>query len=508
MNARSASPGTPTADAADAGLIYVSDADPGIVRRRVGKGFGYRAPDGTPVRDRATLARIRALAIPPAYTDVWICTSARGHLQATGRDARGRKQYRYHARWQAVRGEGKFDRIVDFGRALPRLRHRLRADLARPGFAREKVLAIVVALMLHTLARIGNHEYARSNRSYGLTTLRDRHFIGGSKGARLRFRGKGGQDHDIAIDDPVLARRVRACQELPGQALFQYRDDDGALQPVSSSDVNDYLRDTLGSAFTYYEYDVVAGGNACPDPALETLANRRTNYNFETGLDQMMKISDNRTTRGTVIRYGGFAPFNTTASTLGLSGTTMRHNIGCAYRNLSNGKYEPTTKRNDTTASNLARIYEGVWNSTLLSNTNSARTEFLESANPNTGGASSALQLIINNEAAKLGKSAIAAQFGDLVRTWGKGGSYGTCLPNSAGNCGQKVIVRSGTGLIRLPIKVNGAIQYRTYSFARLISDVPVPNWGDATDTAYSNAYANAANELYRDEIRAALLTW
>jgi len=266
--------------------------------------------------------------------------------------------------------------------------------------------------------------------------------------------------------------------------------------------------DTLGSAFTYYEYDVSAGGNACPNPALETLANRRTNYNFETGLDQMMSISDNRTTRGTVIRYGGFAPFNTTASTLGLTGTTMRHNIGCAYRNLSNGLYEPTTRRNDTTASNLARIYEGVWDSTLLSNTNSARTEFLESANPNTNGASNSLQLIINSEAAKLGKSAIAAQFGDLVRTWGKGGSYGTCLPSSTGSCGQKVIVRSGTGLIRLPIKVNGVTQYRTYSFARLISDVPVPNWNDATDTMYSNAYANAANELYRDEIRAALLTW
>jgi len=265
--------------------------------------------------------------------------------------------------------------------------------------------------------------------------------------------------------------------------------------------------DTLPSAFTYYEYDAVKGKDACPDPSLETLANRRTNYNFETGLDEMMRISDNRTTRGTVIRYGGFTPFNTTASSLGLTGTTLRHNIGCAYRNLSTGKYEPTSKRNDTTAADLARIYEGVWNSTLLSNTNSARTEFLESANPGSG-AGSALQAIINNEAAKLGKSAIAAQFGALVRSWGKGGSYGTCLPDSAGNCGQKVIVRSGTGLIRLPVKVAGVTQYRTYSFARLISDVPVPNWGDATDTSYTNAYSNAANELYRDEVRAALLTW
>lgn len=265
--------------------------------------------------------------------------------------------------------------------------------------------------------------------------------------------------------------------------------------------------DTLPSAFTYYEYDPVKGKDACPDPSLETLANRRTNYNFETGLDEMMRISDNRTTRGTVIRYGGFTPFNTTAGTTGLTGTTLRHNIGCAYRNLATGKYEPTTRRNDTTAADLARIYEGVWNSTLLTNINSARTEFLESANPGSG-ASAALQAIITNEANKLGKGAIAAQFGGLVRTWGKGGSYGTCLPNANGDCGQKVIVRSGTGLIRLPIKVSGVVQYRTYSFARLISDSPVPNWGDATDTLYTNAYGTAANELYRDEIRAALLTW
>ncbi len=265
--------------------------------------------------------------------------------------------------------------------------------------------------------------------------------------------------------------------------------------------------DTLASAFTYYEYDPVKGKDACPNPALETVANRRTNYNFETGLDQMMSISDNRTTRGTVIRYGGFTPFNTTAATVGLTGTTLRHNIGCAYRNLATGKYVPSTQRNDTTAADLARIYEGVWNSTLLSNTNSARTEFLESANPGTG-ASAALQTLINQEANKLGKGAIAAQFGSLVRTWGKGGSYGTCLPNAAGDCGQKVIVRSGTGLIRLPIKVAGVVSYRTYSFARLISDTPVPNWGDATDTAYTNAYGAASIELYRDEVRAALLTW
>src|SRR5687768_10942752 len=157
-------PGTPQADAADAGLRYVSDAEPGIARRRAGRGFSYRAPDGAVVRDRDTLARIRALAIPPAYTQVWICTQPRGHLQATGRDARKRKQYRYHAQWNASRGDGKFERIVAFGQALPRLRRRLRADLKLKGFPRDKVLAIVVALMMDTLARIGNDEYARSNK--------------------------------------------------------------------------------------------------------------------------------------------------------------------------------------------------------------------------------------------------------------------------------------------------------------------------------------------------------
>jgi beta-lactamase class A len=265
--------------------------------------------------------------------------------------------------------------------------------------------------------------------------------------------------------------------------------------------------DTLASAFTYYEYDPVKGKDACPNPALEIAANKRTNYNFEKGLDEMMSISDNRTTRGTVIRYGGFSPFNTTAGTVGMSGTTLRHNIGCAYYNLATSKYDPTAMRNDTTAADLARIYEGVWNSSLLSNTNSARTEFLESANP-ANGVSAELQAIINDEAAKLGKSSIAASFGSLVRRWGKGGSYNTCLPDSSGGCGQKVIVRSGTGLIRLPIKVSGATQYRDYSFARFISDSPVPNWGDSTDTKYSNAYSAASNELYRDEIRSALLTW
>jgi beta-lactamase class A len=266
--------------------------------------------------------------------------------------------------------------------------------------------------------------------------------------------------------------------------------------------------DTLPSAFVYYQYDVNAGKDACPDPAKEVAANQMNNYNFETGLDQMMSISDNRTTRGTVLRYGGtFTPFNTTAAASGLTGTTLRHNIGCAYWNLQTQKYDPANRRNDTTAADLAHIYEGVWNNTLLTNTNNARSEFLESANPGVG-ASAALQTIINDEAAKQGKSAVAAQFGSLVRTWGKGGSYGTCLPDANGGCGTKVIVRSGTGLIRLPIYSLGRQTYRDYSFGRLISDTPVSCWGCSDDTTYTNAYSNAANELYRDEIREALKTW
>ena len=265
--------------------------------------------------------------------------------------------------------------------------------------------------------------------------------------------------------------------------------------------------DTLASAFSYYEYDPVKGKDACPNPALETAANLRTNYNFETGLDQMMAISDNRTTRGTVIRYGGFTPFNNTAAAVGLTGTTLRHNIGCGYKNLSTGKYDPTNMRNDTTASNLARIYEGVWNSTLLSNNFNARTEFLESANPSSG-VDATLQAVINEEAAALGKSSIAASFGANIKRWGKGGSYGTCLPDSNGACGQKVTIRSGTGLISLPFKSGGVIAPKVYSFARLISDVPVSCWNCAEETTYVNAYNDASNELYRDEIRAALKTW
>lgn len=251
---------TPDADtsqqtAESAGLVYVSDDMPGITRRKQGKSFSYRHPGGRLLRDDSALRRIRGLAIPPAYTEVWICPDPRGHLQATGRDARRRKQYRYHPDWATVRGDGKFDRVIAFGEALPRLRRRLRKHLALKGYPREKVLAIVVAIMAETLVRIGNNDYARSNKSYGLTTLRDRHlrFAAGGR-ARLAFRGKGGQDHDVAIDDKRLVKLARGCQQLPGQTLFQYRDEQGALQPVDSGMVNDYLRAAMGEDFTAKDF--------------------------------------------------------------------------------------------------------------------------------------------------------------------------------------------------------------------------------------------------------------
>ncbi|WP_259159308.1 DNA topoisomerase IB [Xanthomonas sp. 3793] len=257
------------ATARAAGLTYVNDQQPGISRRKAGKSFSYRSADGQRVADADTLQRIRSLAIPPAYTEVWICAKPNGHLQATGRDARRRKQYRYHADWAQVRGEGKFERVIAFGQALPKLRRRLRRDLVLPGFPREKVLAIVVALLADTLVRVGNAEYARSNRSYGLTTLRNRHmeFLKGGR-ARLKFRGKSGQDHDIEVDDKQLVKLIRQCQQLPGQSLFQYRDDDGQLQPVDSGEVNDYLREAMGEDFTAKDFRTWGGTLA----ALQRLA--------------------------------------------------------------------------------------------------------------------------------------------------------------------------------------------------------------------------------------------
>ena len=236
------------------GLVYVSDSDPGIRRRRRGKGFYYLSPGKRILRKKAVLRRIASLAVPPAYEDVWICSNPRGHIQATGRDAAGRKQYRYHPRWREQRDLAKFDRMIDFGGALPRLRRKLRKDLARRGLPREKVLAVIVSMLDSTRARIGNPEYARQN-SFGLSTLRNRHvqFVRDGR-ALLRFRGKGGVPHEIVVNDKRLARIVRHCQELPGQALFQYVGDDDRRYPVGSGEVNDYLRETMGAQFTAKDF--------------------------------------------------------------------------------------------------------------------------------------------------------------------------------------------------------------------------------------------------------------
>jgi DNA topoisomerase IB len=233
----------------------VSAEEPGIRRVRNGKGFTYFDPDGKAIRDEAALLRIRKLAIPPAYQDVWICVNPRGHLQATGIDARGRKQYRYHPDWRAMRDSAKFDRMVEFGEALPRLRRCLRRDLALPGLPHDKVLAVVVALLDSTLVRVGNVEYARDNNSFGLTTLRNRHVTFISDGrAVLAFRGKGGIEHEVAINDRRLARIVRHCREVPGQHLFQYKGFDGLHHPIDSEQVNDYIARAMGADFTAKDF--------------------------------------------------------------------------------------------------------------------------------------------------------------------------------------------------------------------------------------------------------------
>lgn len=253
----------PAESARAAGLRYVNDTLPGIERRPAAKGFRYVAADGTPVRDKATLARIRALAIPPAWTQVWICPREDGHLQATGRDARGRKQYRYHERWREVRDESKYGRLVAFGRALPRIRRRVARDLARPGLPREKVLATVVRLLETTFIRIGNEEYARDNESFGLTTLRERQVRVEGARLRFRFRGKSGVPHEVALTEPRIARIVRHLQELPGQELFQYVDDDGGTRGIESADVNAYLKQLAGEEFTSKDFRTWAGTLLC-----------------------------------------------------------------------------------------------------------------------------------------------------------------------------------------------------------------------------------------------------
>jgi DNA topoisomerase-1 len=252
-------PNASTAEAAqmaiEAGLVYVSDAEPGIRRLRSGRGFRYITPENQRLAAKKDLQRIASLAIPPAYRDVWISLQARGHLQATGRDARGRKQYRYHEEWRQVRDSAKFGRMVAFGENLPKLRRKLNRDLALPDLPREKVLAVVVSLLDATRVRIGNTEYARDNKSFGLTTLRNRHvkFIRDGR-AVLNFRGKGGVQHEVLIDDKRIVKIVRRCQEIPGQDLFQYINDEGQRCSVDSGQVNDYLREAMGDDFTAKDF--------------------------------------------------------------------------------------------------------------------------------------------------------------------------------------------------------------------------------------------------------------
>jgi DNA topoisomerase-1 len=256
----SAAPGIESREsAASAGLRYVTDRAPGISRQRVGKGFRYVGAQGSIIRDAAELQRIRALAIPPAWREVWICPNPRGHLQATGRDARGRKQHRYHPRWRQVRDEAKYDRILDFAAALPALRAQIDKDISVQGLPRRKVVAAVVQLLEKTLIRVGNEEYARDNQSYGLTTLRVSHARVSGTTIRFRFKGKSGKVHDISFSDARLARIVKRCQELPGRELFQYVDDDGAVQDIGSADVNDYLREVMGSEFTAKDFRTWTG---------------------------------------------------------------------------------------------------------------------------------------------------------------------------------------------------------------------------------------------------------
>jgi len=242
-----------------AGLRYVCDNEPGYARRRFGDWFEYYDERGREIEDDATIERIDRLAIPPAYQDVWICPDPRGHLQATGRDARGRKQYRYHPDWRLARDDDKFSRTLRFGRKLPQLRRRLASDLKLRGLPRDKVLALAVSVLAETMIRVGNHEYARQNNSFGLTTLRNRHVRFPRGAAIFEFRGKSGKDHVVECEDEGLAKLLRRCQQLPGQKLFQYLDEAGTPRPIGSGDVNDYLREACGEDFSAKDFRTWGG---------------------------------------------------------------------------------------------------------------------------------------------------------------------------------------------------------------------------------------------------------
>jgi DNA topoisomerase-1 len=249
----------PVESAKTAGLRYVSDASPGILRQRRGKGFSYIGVDGKPLSDASERDRIEALGIPPAWKDVWICPLANGHLQATGHDAKGRKQYHYHHHWRTIRSQTKFNRMIPFSAALPLIRKQTERHLALKGLPREKILATIVRLLETTYIRIGNVEYAQENQSYGLTTLRNRHVDVSGSTVRFHFKGKSGVNHDIEFHDRRVAKIIKRCQELPGHELFQYFDDEGQLQTIDSGDVNDYLREITNEDFTAKDFRTWAG---------------------------------------------------------------------------------------------------------------------------------------------------------------------------------------------------------------------------------------------------------
>ncbi len=261
---------------------------PGIARRRCGRGFTYLRPNGKRVQDQGERARINALAIPPAYTDVWICPLVQGHLQATGRDAKGRKQYRYHSRWRQIRNQTKFDRMVAFGEALPLIRQQTTDDLGLSGLPKPKVLATVVRLLETTLIRVGNPEYAQANRSFGLTTLHDRHVdISGSE-IQFEFRGKSGKHHAISIRDRRLAKIVKRCRDVPGYELFQYLDQDGQRQTIDSGDVNDYLQEITGEEFTAKDFRTWAG-TVLATATLQALEEFSSETQAQKNITQMIK---------------------------------------------------------------------------------------------------------------------------------------------------------------------------------------------------------------------------
>ena len=280
----------PAEVARSAGLRYVSDTAPGIKRKRVGKNFSYIGFNGKPIHDQEALQRIRSLGIPPAWTDVWICPNPNGHIQATGRDAKGRKQYRYHPRWREVRDETKYNHMIAFGEALPTIRARVNHDLKLHGLPRVKVLAAVVWLLDTTAIRVGNEEYAKENGSFGLTTLRNQHVdISGSK-IYFHFRGKGGKEHTVSVQNRQLARIVKRCQDLPGHELFEYVDDNGQLSTVESADVNEYLRQVSGSGFTAKDFRTWAGTVFAMD-ALKGLGEAENQTKAKKNIGQAIEVA-------------------------------------------------------------------------------------------------------------------------------------------------------------------------------------------------------------------------